>query len=489
MGRMKTICLFAFLALLNFPPLVFNNHSTQFSREKWRQDYQALKEYLQTGYANLEWVKQARKLDLAALDAETRRGLDAANSDAEARRALEKFLAAFGDGHLGLSDPVKPSPSGSETEPSFDNEATGAKVCQALGFRIRSNRFSIPFEDAPKFTPVSADTDIFRTGVFTTDNGKKYGVIRIPLFSPEGYWNGCQAAWEAYRRNLSGACGKQCLDEFKYYAAANHLSAKLAEQSGALNRMGIDALIVDLGGNGGGSDWVDAVARILAGKPLRAPRMGFIRHRHWTQSFERRLKDVNEDLARNDLTRRQTGYLKTARQRLQQALKETQTSCDKSSVWSAAGGKSKCSMLGSAPLYSTGVFDYLPSNELKNLNSKGVLFYPSRYEYQENVYKGRLLVLVDRGTASAAEYFAATLRDNGAATIAGEKTFGSGCGYTNGGLRLTLPNSGLRAHMPDCVRYRKDGSNEVEGVTPDLKVWEKDDSRAVRLEKLLRALD
>jgi hypothetical protein len=486
---MKTICLFAFLALLNFPSFVSGSHSTQFSREKWRQDYQSLKDYLRTGYANLEWMKQARKLDLAALDAETQRALDAANSDAEARRVLEKFLAAFGDGHLRLSDPAKPSSSAGETEPSFDKETTGAKVCQALGFRIRSNRFSIPFEDAPKFTPASADTDIFRTGVFTTNNGKKYGVIRIPLFAPEGYWNGCQAAWDAYRRNLSGACGGQCLDEFKHYAAANHLSAKLAEQAGALNRMGIEALIVDLGGNGGGSDWVDAVARSLAGKPLRAPRMGFIRHQHWTRSLEHRLKDVNEDLARKNLTRRQTEYLKTARQRLQQALKETRTPCDKSSVWSAASGIGKCSMLGSAFLYSTGVFDYLPANELKNLNSKGVLFYPSRYEYQESVYKGRLLVLVDRGTASAAEYFAATLRDNGAATIAGEKTFGSGCGYTNGGLRLTLPNSGLRAHMPDCARYRKDGSNEVEGVTPDLKVWEKDDSRAARLEKLLRALD
>jgi hypothetical protein len=486
---MKTICLFALLAILICPWLVFSSHSTQFSREKWRQDYQSLKEYLQTGYANLEWMKQARKRDLAALDAETLRALDAANSDAEARRALEKFLAAFSDGHLRLSDPVKPSPAGGETEPSFDKETTSAKVCQALGFRIRSNRFSIPFEDAPKFTPASGDNDIFRAGVFTKDNGKKYGVIRIPLFSPEGYWNGCQAAWDAYRRNLSGACGGQCLDEFRYYASANHLSAKLAEQAGALNRMGIDALIVDLGGNGGGSDWVDAVARILAGKPLRAPRMGFIRHQHWTQSLERRLKNVDGDLARNDLTRRQTEYLKTARQRLQQAIKETQSPCDKSDVWSAAGGKSKCSMLGSAPLFSTGVFDHLPTNELKNLNSKAVLFYPSRYEYQESVYKGRLLVLVDRGTASAAEYFAATLRDNGVATIAGEKTFGSGCGYTNGGLRLTLPNSGVRVHMPDCVRYRKDGSNEVEGVTPDLKIWEKDDSRAARLEKLLRALD
>ncbi len=477
------------LAILQLPWLVFGSRSPQFSHEKWRQDYQALKTFLETGYANLEWMKQARKLDLAALDTATRKSLDAANSDIEARRALEKFLAAFGDGHLRLRDPEKPSPASAETLPSIDSESPGNKVCQALGFRIRSNRFSIPFEDAPKFTPVSGDDDSFRTGVFTPDNGKKYGVIRIPLFSSNAYLKGCEAAWEAYRRNLSGACSSQCLDEFRYYAAANHLSAKLAEQVGALERMRIDALVVDLGGNGGGDDWVDAVARILAGKPLRAPRMGFLRHQHWVQSHERRLKDVSEDLARTDLTRRQTEYLKTAKQRLRQALKEARASCDKSDVWSAGSGKGKCSMVGGAPLYSTGVFDYLPSNELKGLRSKSVLFYPSRYEYQESVYKGRLFVLVDRGTASAAEYFAAMLRDNGAVTVVGEKTFGSGCGYTSGGLKLSLPNSGLRVLMPDCVRYRKDGSNEVEGVTPDLNVWEKDDGRAARLGKLLRALN
>ncbi len=486
---MKIFFSLGLMALLSCPWLVYSRQESQFSREKWEQDYQALRKYLETGYANLEWMKQGRKLDLAAIDAEARRSLTSANSDADARRALEKFINAFGDGHLGLRNPDKPSQSGGEASPSFDKEAPGARVCQALGFRIRLNRFSIPFDTAPKFTPVGGEKEIFRAGVFTPDNGKKYGVILIPFFMPEAYLRGCEAAWESYRRNLSGPCGGQCLDEFKYYATANHLSARLAEQVVALERIGVEALIVDIGGNGGGSDWVDAVARVLAGKPLRAPRMGFIRHPHWAQSLERRLKNVNVDLARKDLTRRQSEYLKTARQRLERALKEAQTPCDRSDIWSAGTGKGKCSMLGSAPLYSTGAFDFLPPNDLKGLGSKGVLFYPSRYEFQEGVYRGRLIVLVDRGTASAAEYFAATLRDNGAATIVGEKTFGSGCGYTNGGLRLTLPNSGLRVVMPDCVRYRKDGTNEVEGVTPDLKIWVKNDSREARLEKLLRALN
>jgi C-terminal processing protease CtpA/Prc len=35
---------------------------------------------------------------------------------------------------------------------------------------------------------------------------------------------------------------------------------------------------------------------------------------------------------------------------------------------------------------------------------------------------------------SAAEYFAAILKDNKAATIIGELTGGAGCGSTNGGI-------------------------------------------------------
>jgi C-terminal processing protease CtpA/Prc len=60
------------------------------------------------------------------------------------------------------------------------------------------------------------------------------------------------------------------------------------------------------------------------------------------------------------------------------------------------------------------------------------------------------------------------LRDNGAATVIGERTNGAGCGYTDGGLPIELPNSGLVVWMPDCARYRIDGRNEIEGIDPDV---------------------
>jgi C-terminal processing protease CtpA/Prc len=98
-------------------------------------------------------------------------------------------------------------------------------------------------------------------------------------------------------------------------------------------------------------------------------------------------------------------------------------------------------------------------------------------------------VLVDRHTASASEYFAAVLRDNGAATIVGERTMGAGCGYTNGGIPVVLPHSGVRIRMPDCVRYRADGRSELEGVAPDVAVnWSEGDRGELAVEGVKQAL-
>lgn len=108
----------------------------------------------------------------------------------------------------------------------------------------------------------------------------------------------------------------------------------------------------------------------------------------------------------------------------------------------------------------------------------------------EGAYRGPLLVLVDHRTISAAEGFAALLQDNSAAFVMGEATFGAGCGYTDGGIPFTLAHSGGEVKMPDCVRIRRDGGNEVEGVAPDrLIAWRRADSPLQRAQRLLEALE
>ncbi len=104
-------------------------------------------------------------------------------------------------------------------------------------------------------------------------------------------------------------------------------------------------------------------------------------------------------------------------------------------------------------------------------------------------WTGELVVLTNRWTASASEDFAASLQDAGAARIAGATTLGVGCGYTDGGVTLELPATGLTVRAPDCIRYRKDGRNEAEGVLPDLPVaWEDGDSGKLLAEKVFAAL-
>jgi C-terminal processing protease CtpA/Prc len=121
--------------------------------------------------------------------------------------------------------------------------------------------------------------------------------------------------------------------------------------------------------------------------------------------------------------------------------------------------------------------------------SSRFLFYPSRYAYREGVYSGQLIVLVDQGTWSSAEYFAAMLGDNNAATIIGEPTGGAGCGYTSGGIQTFLKNSRARVKIPDCVRLRADGTNEVAGITPEVLIpWRPNDSRYQRVKRVFDAL-
>jgi len=70
------------------------------------------------------------------------------------------------------------------------------------------------------------------------------------------------------------------------------------------------------------------------------------------------------------------------------------------------------------------------------------------------------------------------LRDNGAAIVLGSRTIGAGCGDSWGGTPTRLATNGAALTIPDCVRYRADGSNEVRGILPDVAIaWRTTDGR------------
>jgi C-terminal processing protease CtpA/Prc len=83
-------------------------------------------------------------------------------------------------------------------------------------------------------------------------------------------------------------------------------------------------------------------------------------------------------------------------------------------------------------------------------------------------WSGPAYVLTDGNTGSAAEMFTALMRDRGIAKTVGAKTFGLGCGFIDLDEPVVLPHSGKAFRVPNCVRLRADGTDEVAGIAPDL---------------------
>jgi hypothetical protein len=126
--------------------------------------------------------------------------------------------------------------------------------------------------------------------------------------------------------------------------------------------------------------------------------------------------------------------------------------CDRSGIWK--GEKPACTAYAGAPTAEWVESDGAPA------------------------WSGPLAILADRDTASAAEEFITWLRDNKRAKMGGEKTFGAGCGYMDGGNAFAFKAANIHLMMPNCSRFTRDGTNEIEGQAPDIAIdWATVDAR------------
>jgi hypothetical protein len=78
-------------------------------------------------------------------------------------------------------------------------------------------------------------------------------------------------------------------------------------------------------------------------------------------------------------------------------------------------------------------------------------------------------VVVDGKSFSGGELAAARFQDNAMGKIVGDVTGGAGWGFDYSST-YTLPSGRMRFRIPNCVRLRKDGTNEAAGIRPDLYV-------------------
>lgn len=460
----------------------------------WLEDLDALERHMNVAYANLEWVAGRRGLDLASLDRETRAAIVDAGSRRAAGRAIGGFVAAFDDPHLRIergpprwlapllgADRAEGSPV--DAAP-LAPDAAGADVCRAFGYRDDDHGFDFDVSALPGWRPLPDDGS-FPGGAFDHPGRGKVGILRIAQFGEDRYLAACAAAWDAEALGRTEPCGGECREAFRR-RASDALARRVAERVAQIRDAGAVALILDVTGNGGGSEWVDPVTRIFSSRPLRAMRVTTVRHPRDVAPAAGRLAAVDSLLADSTLAAESRALLAEARGRLAAILADLRAPCDRSSLW--RGRDPGCSQTVAAPAYATGVFDWLPDGALADVEPRAELYSPFGRDVPTGVWTGPLVVLADRRSASATEALVAMLKDNGAALVIGERTFGAGCGYLDGGLPIELPHSGWVVRMPDCARFRIDGTNEIEGIEPDVRLAWSDLGGAERAAALVEAL-
>lgn len=455
--------------------------STQaYDAEGWVADLHRAREAMGSHYANLDWAVVEREAPLAQLFLVGEQRLRAAGSDAEAREVFERLEEFLGDGHLEFVWPSARAAAATGDQPPAQTRpaAEARPPCAVLGFQSAPRDGGALASRLPGYRPLDGDSG-FPAGIVEIE-GRKVGVIRIAQMSAQAHPLACDAAFAAMTLPAGQACGDDCLDNLRTLAT-DRVTEGLIGRIRSLEAAGAEVLLVDLAGNGGGSEWAEVAARLFTPVRLKSARVGFPRHPHWVERFardEQRLADAARGQPRED-RRLLDGYAAV----FAQARREAETPCDPA-PWFTSGGRPDCAWLTTAPLYATGpVAELDPALAGKPWAAE--VFTPLRYHIEPGVWNGPLLVLVDGRTGSAAEQFAAVLQDNNAAVVVGSPTAGAGCGHARGEIETILPHSGARLRLPNCARLRADGRNEVSGVDPDVLVGFRDnDGAARRIERL-----
>ncbi|HET7042946.1 MAG TPA: S41 family peptidase [Gemmatimonadales bacterium] len=467
---------------------------------RWVREYEATQRYLATADANFDWVVRKRGLDLPALDRETRRRIDDAWSSPMAAIAVRGFVWRFADGHTwarirpgiwwrgmrgeSLADAAMPAGASASTDdppgPVLHDSLSPAEACGVAGLDLaaRPEGWGLPFAEVSGAE--SFPDEEFPAVLMPLADGQKVGIVRIATFGHEHFGPSCARAWERIRARYpaTGPGGPRWDLVAATIASA---SARVAEVANALAQRGAVAVVADITGNGGGSELADATARALTAVPLRIAPGGFIRHPLHQRALDEQRSVILQDTAVASLAQRR--LMDRAVIRIDSLRQEAARECDRMAVWT--GDAPACSNTVVAPP----LIDYAPPGTFAGLADAWALYGPAWYDAPEGAYAGPLLILQDGRSASASEEFAARLRDNGAARIIGAPSYGAGCGYSDGGTRLELPALGLLIRAPDCQRLRMDGSNETEGIRPDVDAgWGPDDTPRVRVEKALSAV-
>ncbi|HEX8375007.1 MAG TPA: S41 family peptidase, partial [Geminicoccaceae bacterium] len=442
--------------------------------QPWVEDLAQIRAAMDAKYANMEWLLTERELDLPALFERAERGVRNAGSDAAAAAIFDRLMTRIGDGHVGLSWPRPASPAADSAAPATPAPApTAQSFCRSIGYDGAASPGLAPA--VPGYAALPDSSEVLPAGTATI-GGVRTGFLRIAIFQPQGSPALCTQAVAALAIPIDRPCDDECRNRIVTHAY-RALGEAMMDRLARLKAAGAQALVVDISGNGGGSEWTEAAARMLSRRPLRSAPVSFVRGEHWVANWQRVIDQLSahRERATGGERRQLDTYLAQARAFRAEAAR----TCP------PAGACSRLAPGG----YATGLVAQAPAGSFASKDWAVWVFNPAQHNYRDGTWDGPVVVLTDQDTASAAEQFAAILQDNRAALILGARTAGAGCGHTWGGTPTRLANSGATLRLPDCTRFRADGSNEVRGILPDVAIpWRANDGRAFRARLLEAAL-
>jgi hypothetical protein len=259
-----------------------------FDPQPWIEDLAELRIALETKYANLEWLRSEREVDLPSLFDRAAPLLRDAGSEAEAVRLFNRIIQRIGDGHVEIRwpRPTAPTPTGSTAAPAAP---TVEGFCGSIGYDFNPPSPGI----APAVQGYAAldGSNVFPSGSTTIGNARA-GLLRIHKFDPH-IGSLCARVLAELRIAIDRPCDSECEDKILTHAYRS-LTLGLEDQLTRLKASGAEILIVDITGNGGGSEWVEAAARMLTPRTLTSARTGFVRGAHWVGNWTRTRDKLRE---------------------------------------------------------------------------------------------------------------------------------------------------------------------------------------------------
>ncbi len=320
-----------------------------FDPKPWLADLDEMRAALSTRYANLEWLVVDRGADLNEYFARAKRRIERAQDAGTARNAFDLLVRRIGDGHIDIDWPQPPGPPSAAVAP-VDPCASAGYDATKLGAPLAA---LMPGYEALGGEPFPAG--IIRVGA------RRVGILKIGLFSAEGMPELCRSARQALGIAPGAPCDDDCQGRIDK-AAEERMNDGFIATLEALKAARPDALLVDVTGNGGGSEWVEAVARMLTPKRLKSGRIGFLRGAQWSKELADAESDLRE--AAKTASPGDRAFLLGLADAAKAKRAVAQTPCDAAPLW--RGERPACTWLGEG-FYASGLVD---SADPKTLEGK-----------------------------------------------------------------------------------------------------------------------